>query len=312
MTDINGYWLEKELSPDNSGFAKWGFAQKDGLTFFIKEFLSPVYPIDETILSPSQLETRRNICIQFEMKKRRFYNALNECSTGNIVNVIDFFRYGNRYYTITDKVDSDPITPEHIANFSFEQKILITKVILHSFDIIHRHGIVHSDVKHDNVLFKRTKAGMYTAKIIDFDSSFLESEPPETDEDLQGDMVYFAPEAFLFIAEEDVKLTTKIDVFALGILIHQYFSGELPGIDHSKYDYVFESVLDGAGVIIDEKIPEGIAYIIRKMLDVNPDNRPSVGEVFAMMSGDSEKKEEKPVIEKKTDGWFHAAGDEDW
>ena len=43
MKTINGYELEADLTADNSGFSKWGFARKNGKTYFIKEFLSPVY-----------------------------------------------------------------------------------------------------------------------------------------------------------------------------------------------------------------------------------------------------------------------------
>ncbi len=138
---------------------------------------------------------------------------LDKCSTGNIVVVLDFFRSGSRYYIVTEKIYASPIDPNDIAAMGNEQKLLIMKIILHCIKSLHEHHIVHGDIKPDNILFKKTEKGMYTAKIIDFDSSFLEEDPPHEDV-IQGDLIYLAPESFLAIAGEESKLTRKIDVFA--------------------------------------------------------------------------------------------------
>ena len=42
---INDYELTSELTNANSGFSKWGFAVKNGREYFIKELISPVYPV---------------------------------------------------------------------------------------------------------------------------------------------------------------------------------------------------------------------------------------------------------------------------
>ncbi len=279
MDIINGYQLVSELKNDKSGYARWGFATKDGIDFFIKEFLSPVYPLDVYSISPEQIMRKREVCDKFQWEKQMFYDRLNQCFTGNVVTVADFFRWGSHYYMVTERIDAAPIDPKDIMNFDLPQKLLILKIILYGMNNLHRHGIVHGDIKPDNILFKRTAKGMYTAKLIDFDSSFTEDNMP-MDEEFQGDMVYLAPESFLFIAEEIDAITTKIDVFALGILFHQYFSGELPEFDTSQYDYAFEAVLDGAGVKINPVIPDFMKQIIERMLDREPENRPSVDELF--------------------------------
>ena len=278
--EINGYHLLGELKSDNSGYAKWGFVEKDGVELFMKEFLSPVYPLDGTVLSKEQILQKREICKKFEFEKRTFYNRLNRCATGNVITVVDFFRQDSKYYMVTEKVNAEPMEPAEIAGFSPGQKLLIMKIILHSVGVLHANGIVHGDIKPDNILLKRTVTGGYTAKIIDFDSSFLETAPPNSEDEFQGDMVYLAPESFLFIAGENEALTTKIDVYALGILLHQYFTGNLPGFDRTRYDYAFEAVLDGNHLTIDSRIPDHIGSAIFKMLNRNPALRPPIAQVF--------------------------------
>ncbi|MBQ4528950.1 MAG: protein kinase [Clostridia bacterium] len=280
MKDIHGYRLVSDLKPDKSGFAKWGFATRNGREFFIKEFLSPIYPIDTSVLSPAQVQSKRNICNKFDIDKRLFYSELNKCLNGNVVTVCDFFRHESRFYMITEKINAVNFSPEQVCSFSLAQKVLIAKVILHSVAMLHNHGIVHGDIKADNILFKQTPLGVYTAKLIDFDSSFFEARPYDSNEDFQGDMVYFAPESFLYIAEENTRPTCKIDIFALGVLFHQYFSGKLPLFDKSKYAYAFEAILDGGTIGIDRSIPPFVAGLIRKMLHKNPTERPGAVQLF--------------------------------
>ena len=61
---INGYDVT-ELKPDNSGYAKWGFGRRNGREFFIKQFLSPVYPAQRGELSDKQVEQKKSICNGF-------------------------------------------------------------------------------------------------------------------------------------------------------------------------------------------------------------------------------------------------------
>ena len=43
---INGYRILQDFSTARGGLSKWTFAEKAGKEYFIKEFLSPTYPVD--------------------------------------------------------------------------------------------------------------------------------------------------------------------------------------------------------------------------------------------------------------------------
>jgi serine/threonine protein kinase len=146
--------------------------------------------------------------------------------------------------------------------------------------MLHKNHIVHADIKKQNILVKKTKKNSLTAKIVDFDCSFVEKLPPETEDELKGDQVYFSPEACLFLCGEETRLTSKLDVFALGILFHQYLTGELPGFDSSEYDYLHEAVLDDQPARISPQIMEPFRTMIARMLLVDPDQRCSMEEVW--------------------------------
>lgn len=282
--EINGYELCAPLCCDKSGFSKWGFATRDGESFFIKEFLSPIYPVHKELLTEEQLRAKIGLCKSFEAEKSRLYRAISECSSGNIVPVLGFFRHKSHYYIVTERINAKPLSLESIKTMSNEQKLIITKIIAYSVSLLHAKGIIHGDIKPDNILFSKSEKGIYTAKLIDFDSSFFADNPPKNNENFQGDMIYLAPESYLYMAGECDKITTKADVFALGILLHLFWSGELPYFDKTQYDYVFEAVLSGEKLGILRSIPVSIAVIIKQMLECDPSNRPSLSSVFMALA----------------------------
>lgn len=282
--EINGYNLITPLTCNKSGFSKWGFAEKDGRQYFIKEFISPVYPVKQELLSQAQIASKIKICKEFEQEKSRLYRAICECANGNIVPVLQFFRNESHYYIVTERINARTLSVSEIMSMTDSQKMIITKIIVYSLALLHSKGIIHGDIKPDNVLFSRTPNGIYTAKLIDFDSSFFEDAVPENGEDYQGDLVYFAPESYLYMTGETDKITTKADVFALGMMLHLFWSGKLPYIDNNEYDYVFEAVLNGTKPLIYKTIPRPVAVIINQMLERDADSRPSLNAVFMALA----------------------------
>ena len=303
MGDINGYRLDGELTTQNAGFCKWGFCTKNKHEYFIKEFLSPVYPSNQSELSQKVIERKQRLCENFYIEKKEFYNTLSQCRTGNNVIIEDFFRAGSKYYMITDKILSEGIDPHIISKLSDDRKEALIRSILYSVAAFHEAGIVHADIKPDNMLLKQTENSFYTAKIIDFDSGFLASKVPD---DVQGDFLYLSPEVFQRMSDSSVVISEKIDIFALGILFHQYWTGTFPAVT-SEYHYVFEAVLDGYSPVISTQIPEHIRSMIQQMLSLNPEDRPSARTLLFLFSsvGDSHQNDLPHVQDsKKTYGFY--------
>lgn len=274
------YKLSEALTNRNAGYSMWGFGTKAGTEFFIKQFLSPKFPIDDTESSPERLEKKLRECEKFVKRKTEIYEALNAGSDGNDVRVREFFRVKSRFYIAMDKVDALNWTIDTIAQLPQKEIKRLCAIIAHAVAGLHQKGLVHADLKHENILYTQLPSGTITAKVIDFDNSFLEAYPPEDDEEIVGDFNYFAPEVCAKILGQTQRITCKADIFALGILFHQYFSGALPEFSGEKCSCPGESVLRGRAPRLHKIISKDLMELILSMLNADPEKRPSAWQVF--------------------------------
>ena len=84
---------------------------------------------------------------------------------------------------------------------------------------------------------------------------------------------------------EEIELTCKMDIFALGVLFHQYFTGELPGFNTEESTYSGEAVAKGEVLIVSSKLPNDLQVLLGRMLSNDPAERPTAIEVFNALRG---------------------------
>lgn len=288
MEMLGRYERTTALTNQNAGSCVWCFGIRGGHEYFIKEFLSPKYPANDTVSSPEKIARKMAECEAFERVKTHTYQKINEHSDGNAVHIEEFFRVGTKYYMAMPRIRGLKLTVSEIAARSDKQKLCA--IIAHAVAGLHRGHFVHADIKHSNILFTRPSPSALTAKLIDYDAGFFEDTPPTHPEEVAGDQVYLSPEAWLRIMGEETALTCKLDVFALGVLFHQYMTGLLPLYDGEKFGCVGEAVACGDTVTVSDAMPEEVHDLLMQMLDADPEQRPDAREVFRILSGQAAKK----------------------
>ena len=284
---INGYTILKDFEVAG-GMSKVTFAKKGGKEYFIKEFLSPKYPLPDSPGSEKVKEQRRKACEVFEKHHKELNKkiATKVSLGGNLVFAVDFFRSGTCYYKVTEKIDTASLTCEEISRLPFEKILLIAKSVCHSIRILHDLNIVHGDLKPDNILIKKTPSG-YSGKLIDFDDSYFSGNPPTDRESLVGTPEYYSPEQAAYIMDEDEEisgsiLTLKSDIFTLGIILCEYFTGKKTILEDG-YSSTWNCVENCKSFSFAKHIPSGLDALIRKMLNSRPENRPTIREVFDIL-----------------------------
>ncbi|MDO4544409.1 MAG: protein kinase [Clostridia bacterium] len=289
---IGEYALTSPWSTSSAGTAMWSFAKKGGRDYFIKMFISPVLPNADSKLPPELIAKKREMCEEFYRRGKRVYDAVNKSDTGNIVLIDDFFFYKTKYYLVTEKIDNMVITSKAISERPTETKLLLLKVLSYSLRALHNNDVVHGDLKSSNILFVRKNYNVLIPKLIDFGDSFLESDPKSN---IVGD-VYLSPEGCALMNGEKIRLSRKSDVFSMGLLFHEFFTGELPTFD-SEYDYPCEAVASGSTLTLNKGLLPGLDTLIRSMLLLYPDRRPSMDEVFESLKGLQNKTTDPHEIE---------------
>lgn len=282
---IGGYALERDFTTAGGGRCQWAPARQDGVRVFLKQFLAPKYPTADAPGSERGKAARREACARFEARHRDIVARLDRRvgEGGNVVRPLAFFREETTYYKVTEWVDTTSVAQAEIAALPPARRLQVLLTLAHSVRTLHGLGLVHGDLKPANVLVKHTASDHLSAKLIDLDEAFVDGRPPGVEE-LVGDQVYCAPEtlAYLGAAEEDVvrgpRLGAAVDVFALGLMVHEYWCGTLPGT--GEHSYACERIAAGAPVQLDPSLPAPLAALVGAILARNPSVRPDATQVF--------------------------------
>jgi serine/threonine protein kinase len=284
---VNGYLILEDFKVVGAGLSKWTFAERGGRQFFIKEFLSPTYPDDAAPGSEKTKAKKRARCATFEAQHRGMQKALAPLSAygGNLIVTLDFFRWGAKYYKVTEKVDAEDLGPGGVSALGLRWQLVLMKSVAHSLKILHDLRIVHGDLKPSNILVKRTELG-YTSKLIDFDSSYIAGSPPPAEE-IVGTINYYSPELLGYIQEAGVlptELGVASDVFALGLIYSEFLTGATPPFDVARYHEPAVAVRSGETLRIsrDGVVPT-VADLVDAMLLADSTRRPSIGQVHAAL-----------------------------
>ena len=125
-------------------------------------------------------------------------------------------------------------------------------------------GLVHLDLKPENVLFKDRERKII--KLGDLGASRIYTG--SSIEVSQFSLAYAAPEVIF-----NRVATAKADVYSLGLILYEM----LMGFNPQSY------VIRGQKPPMDSSIPPQLASLIMRCLDFNPFNRPSIDEVIAVL-----------------------------
>ena len=329
--ECNGYVLKGDWSNSNCG--QTAFATKGGNTFILKKYQAIVKPIDNGSLTKEafkQNEAKFNEFVKRHQKINEILRALSGPG-GNIISPYEEFIFGNHLVEsslfVTGAVKDEDL-PGLIKKLTPDQKNLLLISATGALMAVHRRNIIHSDLKLKNILVVKSPTG-YVAKLIDFDSSYIQGDVPE---EVVGDINYYSPELATYSDLEDdeereeykTKLTTKSDIFSLGLIFHYYLTGERvtfnklnprleKRVEAGKTIYPWLVLLNDGELVLSDKIKdEYLISLLNDMLSINPEDRPDANEVLMRLKlkkvGKSRKagivKDDPQVLKTNDDGTY--------
>lgn len=287
---IGGYTITTDPTNDNAGKCIWAFAERGTSRFFIKEFIELKRPRPESMGSPAAKHALLEICERFEERHRSVIAKIDpsDLDAGNLVVALDFFHEGTKYYKVTARLDHDSEAQPH--ELSSDQKSVLLGTLADSLALLHRLGVVHGDLKPQNVLLYRPHGSdLFTAKLIDFDDAYLSGKPPERDV-IAGDALYGAPEFLRYMQDDDrvpaSQLTTAVDMFAFGLLVHTYLTGSLPTYDE-QFSSPAECVNAGHRLRLNDRLNPQLSVMLNGLISRDPNSRPAIGAALRILENSS-------------------------
>lgn len=154
-------------------------------------------------------------------------------------------------------------TPQEVATLGAQ--------IATGLDAAHAAGIVHRDVKPENVLLARTPEGT-VAKITDFGiAQMVESAQATRTTMMKGTVNYAAPEVI-----NGSRGTAKTDVYSLGIALYEMTCGVTPfqGATTTATLHGHAALLPGRP----DGVPDQLWTVLSAMMAKDPDHRPTAAE----------------------------------
>lgn len=117
----------------------------------------------------------------------------------------------------------DKLAPE----LDIDAKVELMATVAEAAHAAHRHGLVHRDLKPANIMVETTPEGGLNPYILDFGLAWnlSKSEESGSGRSIEGTFHYMAPEQ----AAGDVeRIERRTDVYALGVILYELFTGHPP------------------------------------------------------------------------------------
>ena len=254
--------LGKKLGPYQlkSVLGKGGMA-----AVYIAEQPSPRRDVAVKVLS-TELAEHEQLVERF----KREADVIARLQHPHILPIIDFGQHGEYIYiamrlvrggTLAQRLRSGPL--------ALEVALEMLRQMGSALAIAHEHGIVHRDLKPNNVLLDEYDnvylADFGIAKMLDAQKTQL----TET-HGVVGTPSYMAPEQWKAEA-----IDARTDVYSLGIMTYQMFTGSLPFMAETPFQMMHHHVNSPPPPLPSEfgHIPKAIEAVVQKAIAKAPDER---------------------------------------
>ena len=197
----------------------------------------------------------------------------------NIIKLVDLFENGISYHIVLEYMTGGDLYAYFQAfefNLSEKRVCEIIYQILQGLQYLHSYGIVHRDLKLENVMMTNKTSGA-VPKLVDFGLSKMIG-PSELAQEPFGTLGYVAPEIL-----ESKLYTSQCDLWSIGCITHALICGTLP-FDDPDRDELIRITCCAPFEFTDpvwRKISASCKDLVHSLLAKNPEERISLDAAMA-------------------------------
>src|SRR5713226_1707324 len=205
--------------------------------------------------------------------------AASRISHPHAVSVTDFGEAENGVvFLVMEYLDGQTLK-EVIRNESqmpLGRAVEIVRQVSGALDAAHKQGVVHRDLKSDNIMLSQTNGGDW-AKVLDFGIAKIQQPEGARDHDITapnlviGTPQYMSPEQ----CSQSSKIDARSDVYSLGVIVYEMLAGRVPFTGESSTVIMMKQVQDAPPSILDARteLPASIENVITRALAKQPNDR---------------------------------------
>lgn len=156
------------------------------------------------------------------LRFKREADAASKLHHPSIVTIYDVGESKNHHFIVMEYVKGKTLKSliQQRGAIEKEEAVFIMKQILEGIVVAHEAGVIHRDIKPQNILIKADG----TVKITDFGIATTEGAIQLTQHDsVMGSVHYMAPEC-----ARGEQATNQSDLYSLGIVFYEMLTGEVP------------------------------------------------------------------------------------
>jgi serine/threonine protein kinase len=199
---------------------------------------------------------------------RREARAVAQLAHPNIVTVIDRGEQEGRQFIVFEYVDGENV--KELLNrgpLEAREAIRLALQVARALSFAHERGLVHRDVKPQNVLLNEDGQ----AKVTDFGiARSLDVHGVTQTGTVLGTSDYIAPEQ-----ARGQKVDPKTDIYSLGVVLYELLSGEVPFSGDNFVAVAMRHVTDPVPSVLDRRpdCPVRLGLAIQRAMSKDPEDR---------------------------------------